>query len=168
MFCRECGAQIYNGASFCGKCGTRVWRPDANADTNVKVCPQCQYVNARRAAFCGSCGAPLSDEIPLQQQPAPGAPQPQVVPASVSVPAPVADTASKREKKHRHGGLIALLIIICILLIAAGIWLVPNGINAAREGKPVRAPWETAGTFADEDESEVPMDWLDLPQDTAD
>ncbi|MBP5654794.1 MAG: zinc ribbon domain-containing protein [Clostridiales bacterium] len=184
MFCRECGAEVDNNASFCGSCGTKIFRPEAKAESNVKVCPQCRHINVARADFCASCGSPLGGGTTVREEPqvAPATPipvvpdrkepqaapvaTPPVVPANVSSPVPAAeDKKPKREKKHNHGGLKALLIIICILLIIAGIWLVPNGIQAAREGKPVRAPWETAETFAEEeeDDTEVPMDWMDIP-----
>ena len=175
MFCRECGAEIYNGAAFCGKCGAKAIKPAKTIETNAKVCPKCQYVNVSRASFCLSCGASLSENNHIQEKQAAVA-MPPAAPANVSVPAPapapvpapVAETKTKPKKKDKLIGLKVLLIIICVLLLIAGVWLVPNGISAAREGKPVRAPWETAETFSEEEDTDVPMDWIDLPQDPID
>ncbi|MBO4460026.1 MAG: zinc ribbon domain-containing protein [Clostridiales bacterium] len=173
MFCRECGAEIYNGAAFCGKCGAKAIKPAKPVESNIKVCPKCQYANVSRASFCLSCGASLSDKNPIQEQKAAVAMPPQAAPVQMSTPAPapvpVAEKKSKPKKKDKFIGLKVLLIIICVLLLIAGVWLVPNGISAAREGKPVRAPWETTETFLEEEEDiDVPMDWIDLPQDPID
>jgi len=49
MTCRQCGADVPQGAEFCGVCGTAQGRQ----------CPSCGAPADEDAVFCGACGNPL-------------------------------------------------------------------------------------------------------------
>lgn len=50
-FCKKCGSVLLEGATFCGKCGTRIDEP------LKKLCPNCKTELAPNMAFCSKCGA---------------------------------------------------------------------------------------------------------------
>ena len=49
MNCKQCGAEIEDGARFCGNCGAQ--------QENKVVCKSCGAELADGAKFCGECGA---------------------------------------------------------------------------------------------------------------
>ena len=49
MYCKQCGAEIEDGARFCGNCGAQ--------QENKAVCKSCGAELADGAKFCGECGA---------------------------------------------------------------------------------------------------------------
>lgn len=48
VICKQCGAEILNGNSFCGKCGAPV--------VQKKKCSNCGYELEEDSLFCGKCG----------------------------------------------------------------------------------------------------------------
>ena len=52
MKCSNCGAELADGAKFCGECGTKV--PTSNK------CPECGAVCAPGGKFCSECGHKMS------------------------------------------------------------------------------------------------------------
>lgn len=64
--CQNCGAESSIDAEFCGKCGTKLEKPDIpqnEADASPAgglICPECGEANADDAEFCAGCGANLS------------------------------------------------------------------------------------------------------------
>ena len=59
MKCSNCGADIADGAKFCGECGTKV--PTSNK------CPECGTICAPGVKFCSECGHKMSE--PAAQKP---------------------------------------------------------------------------------------------------
>ena len=53
MKCSNCGAELADGAKFCGECGTKV--PTSNK------CPECGAVCAPGVKFCSECGHKMSE-----------------------------------------------------------------------------------------------------------
>ena len=56
----DCGAEIYEGVKFCGKCGKKVQEivKKSNEElTPEKVCSQCGGKLLQEAKFCMKCGA---------------------------------------------------------------------------------------------------------------
>ena len=51
MKCSNCGAELAEGAKFCGECGTKV--------VKAMFCPECGAKCAPGAKFCGECGHKL-------------------------------------------------------------------------------------------------------------
>ena len=55
--CPNCGAEVKEGSSFCGKCGSEIV---ANKrEEQNKKCPNCGADNDPDAKFCENCGKPL-------------------------------------------------------------------------------------------------------------
>lgn len=52
MKCSNCGAELAEGAKFCGECGAKVVKDS--------VCPKCGAACATGAKFCCECGSSLS------------------------------------------------------------------------------------------------------------
>jgi ribosomal protein L40E len=59
MHCESCGAQINDGASFCGKCGERL----SNGNP-LLICPQCGERIVDGVTFCEKCGNQVSEPRP--------------------------------------------------------------------------------------------------------
>lgn len=56
MYCKVCGANIYDGADFCTNCGQRVEK--------AAVCLSCNAVLNPGAGFCAVCGTPVTQVAP--------------------------------------------------------------------------------------------------------
>lgn len=103
MFCNHCGAEIEDGSTFCGKCGSpvtaaqtaEVGTPDVNAADQENVGGE-QYT------------APENTAVPTAEP----------VYAAAPAPAPV--------KKSKAGIVIAIVAVITALAVAAGVFLVPR------------------------------------------
>lgn len=52
--CQSCGAEMKEGAKFCGKCGCEY--------KEEQLCPQCNASVKEGAKFCAKCGFKLNDE----------------------------------------------------------------------------------------------------------
>lgn len=82
--CPGCGAEVYQGATFCDNCGydLRVAAP-ASAITPPSAagapCHACGYGNVSGATFCENCGAKLT---PIPESPAPLPVTPPLPPVS--------------------------------------------------------------------------------------
>lgn len=57
-YCLECGAEIPEGARFCGICGT----PIGGKTHRQNICAKCGSALDEDAAFCGNCGTPVNDK----------------------------------------------------------------------------------------------------------
>lgn len=55
MFCRNCGKELNDDASFCSGCGQRV------VAQTVLTCPTCGNPVNQGALFCNKCGQKLSN-----------------------------------------------------------------------------------------------------------
>ena len=58
-----CGAPIYEGSKFCGKCGKKFEvSPEKTADeeTPLVICPHCNVKLSSDARFCANCGNKLN------------------------------------------------------------------------------------------------------------
>lgn len=53
MRCKNCGAELIDGAKFCGECGTVV--------EEVNRCPHCGAEIYKGATFCAECGKPINN-----------------------------------------------------------------------------------------------------------
>lgn len=114
MFCYKCGAQVAEGAFFCGKCGTKIPRVDAAPEQTPPVSPP--------PASAPPVSAPPVSPPPVSAPPvsAPFAPVPPVSappgpPRMNDIPpaAPV--------KKKSKAPLIILVVVLALLLIAAAV-----------------------------------------------
>ena len=54
LICKECGAEIYEDAQFCDRCGTKAI-PDLE-------CPSCHTKQHEDAKFCRKCGSALDQQ----------------------------------------------------------------------------------------------------------
>ena len=59
MFCKNCGYELENDATFCPQCGYRL--NEHAHQQKLPVCPVCHQPINPGAAFCTSCGAVLSN-----------------------------------------------------------------------------------------------------------
>ena len=68
--CKNCGAQIDNGAMFCSECGTKVEQPAQMglADGGKIFCQNCGNEMKNDARFCAKCGTPIGAVAPVQTQ----------------------------------------------------------------------------------------------------
>ena len=64
--CQNCGAEASMEVEFCGKCGTKLEKPEipveeatATASAGDIACKECGVLNASDAEFCEACGAKL-------------------------------------------------------------------------------------------------------------
>ncbi|MBU1182089.1 MAG: zinc ribbon domain-containing protein [Proteobacteria bacterium] len=58
----DCGAEIYEGVKFCGKCGKKIEEIIKKTDEELspeEVCPQCGGKLLPEAKFCSKCGAKI-------------------------------------------------------------------------------------------------------------
>ena len=68
MTCNKCGAKLKDGATFCGKCGTKVEVVQAEpvvpevTEPPVNSCEKCGAKLKDGATFCGKCGAKTETE----------------------------------------------------------------------------------------------------------
>lgn len=53
LLCSNCGAKLTKEQAFCGKCGSKVVRPE---DTNPRQCISCGTELADDQLFCPKCG----------------------------------------------------------------------------------------------------------------
>ncbi len=97
-FCRYCGAELWEGASFCGNCGKAAQKeaPQKMEMNTPKFCRKCGTALYPGAKFCRKCGSkvgapadstpkePLRQEVP-----------PQAVPQKQSIPKPKAPLRQK-------------------------------------------------------------------------
>lgn len=73
-YCRECGASITQGASFCQNCGTRLNKPEINYSRQIEIieektreekvidksfCPYCGTRTDKDSMYCFHCGTKL-------------------------------------------------------------------------------------------------------------
>ena len=72
--CKQCGADLCEGAKFCVVCGAKV-----EAEPQKRLCPQCGKEVPEDAVFCPTCGLRLDGQ----------APAPAVAPAPAPAPQPV-------------------------------------------------------------------------------
>lgn len=105
MFCKNCGTQNPENATFCQNCGQPL-NNDSIAKmkivNNEVICPHCGQINPDNAAFCKNCG------LALQNKPL------------------AADNKKSRSQiitkpvQGHHRGIYVSLIILIILLIGGG------------------------------------------------
>ena len=53
--CATCGAELRDGAKYCGECG-------------MGVCPSCGESLVEGARFCGECGTPLAVTVRVREE----------------------------------------------------------------------------------------------------
>lgn len=56
MNCKNCGANIKEGARFCPKCGAEVTLQEQNTEQEITYCAKCGAANKPGATFCTKCG----------------------------------------------------------------------------------------------------------------
>jgi len=71
MFCKNCGAELTDGAAFCTSCGTPV------AEKKEKLCPRCQSPLSDENAFCPYCGASANQQTAQPSAPTTSAEEPK-------------------------------------------------------------------------------------------
>lgn len=98
-FCEECGAQVYDGAKFCPRCGN-----DLSKRREPAICHRCGAPVEENSRFCAACGA----ELDAAGQP------------STPVESPV-------QANEEHSGGAGALKIFGILLMAVGAGLISYG-----------------------------------------
>jgi len=151
MFCKNCGNQINDGATFCKYCGTSLARPAATVSeaTNTPVCPSCgKQVNVG-ATFCKYCGTslsaapsvappsppptpkpPMPPELPTPEPPSPPVPEPpptddprtQDEQIFPAEELPSQETAETVKTSGNKRWIIAVAAIIGVIVIGFGIY----------------------------------------------
>ena len=102
MVCKNCGAELKDGARFCNKCGAKqpevaiVGHIDKTAQTEQRI-------------------AGIPQQAPQQQMPP--QPQPQVQP-------------QQQAQAKSSGGLIAIIVILIIVILALGGWIVYSALGS--------------------------------------
>ena len=68
--CKNCGAQIDDGAMFCSECGAKVESPaQASPADDVKIfCHNCGNEMRKDARFCTKCGSPVAADASVPTQ----------------------------------------------------------------------------------------------------
>ena len=105
-----------------------------DSDENLKYCPHCGTKIDRKASFCFACGSELEEETALQ--PEKGEPASKIAQKMERVSAKIEDKkekvankigekkAKKKAKKTYRKGLIAGIIISCLVFSIIGFFLV--------------------------------------------
>ena len=104
-------------------------------------CHICGAPLSENSSFCAYCGTPV---VPVSQM------------REIYRDDPV--TKRKKKKKGRFITLKILLIIICAGLVAAGIYMIPVNIAAAREGKPAQFSFFGSGDTQNNELLTLPED----------
>lgn len=79
--CKSCGAELAEGAKFCGECGTSTGSVvtenlSQNADVQKSVCPQCRTQIQGEHKYCPSCGTNLKETAKQDSATTPNPTQP--------------------------------------------------------------------------------------------
>jgi hypothetical protein len=112
----------------------------------------CQKCGAQLTAtmkFCPSCGAACPPAVQPAVQPATSpAVQPAASPAAAypspagyAVPAAAPAQPPAQPKKRSLAPLYVILILLCLLLAAGCVLLIPNAVRAAKKGMDFSVPW---------------------------
>jgi outer membrane protein OmpA-like peptidoglycan-associated protein len=122
--CRQCGAALPEAAAFCGVCGAK------QNDGATRVCSKCGTLTGD-AKFCGKCGTPVAAAEP----PAPAATawQPVTPSAGYAAPAAAGATAKPSKGKSKFLLIVAGIVVGLLILLAAGVAYVVNGIRHKAE-----------------------------------
>jgi hypothetical protein len=141
MFCKNCGNQVKDGASFCNNCGAAIVKAtetpvqpaaENTVKTNAPVCPDCGNPVNAESKFCKNCGATITMEskpaampevqsTPVQEV---QSPPPPIIPPRTVQPQPVQTEQQVKKSGSKalkgiligFGGLIATVIVLCVCL----------------------------------------------------
>ncbi len=122
--CKNCGQQVDDHASFCGKCGA----PISAADKTI-VCKNCGNVIPEGLIFCDKCGQRVEPPTPVVK-PVP-APIPRPMPP---VPVPVPSVSDSAKSLSIWGIVLAVLapiiawnwydalgLVLCVASVIMGV-----------------------------------------------
>ena len=110
MNCKNCGAEIINGAAFCSNCG------QATNNNNPNTCKRCGAELAEGAAFCGNCGQATNNNTPAvckscgRELSAGSVFCPYCGASTAQHQTPQPDPAATNQKSRLLAGLLAILL----------------------------------------------------------
>lgn len=123
--CKNCGAELLEGARFCSKCRSAVEASAPETDNTGSNCPSCGAALLPGAKFCSKCRSKVAaDETALQQPVNPfQSVQNGAAPTAQSEPV-------KRSKAVFVGNIV--LAACCAGLVICGIIFIPGRIKKVR------------------------------------
>ena len=158
MFCKKCGTQLNEGASFCKNCGTPVDKPVVKPQPTVQpkpvapqptVAPQPEVkvqptVAPQPEVKVQPTVAPQPTATPQPEvkvqptvQPKPVAPQPTVTPQPTVQPQPrpvqPAQVTPQAAKQGGNGKTIAIIIGVLVLVVAIIVGIFASGGNSSNK-----------------------------------